>query len=132
MLNGLGIKALAARLRPYVKDTLQYIHQALTATSPKRVLVEGANALMLDIDFGTYPFVTSSATAIGGVCTGLGIPPKMIGKVIGVVKAYTTRVGGGPFPTELLDVSTISSSLNTHYVALARLTCPTLCVLGDW
>ncbi|KAG9016237.1 hypothetical protein FRB93_011711 [Tulasnella sp. JGI-2019a] len=96
-------KALAARLRPYVKDTLLYIHQALTATPPKRVLVEGANALMLDIDFGTYPFVTSSATAIGGVCTGLGIPPKMIGKIIGVVKAYTTRVGGGPFPTEQLD-----------------------------
>lgn len=89
-----------------MKDTLQYIHQALTATPPKRILVEGANALMLDIDFGTYPFVTSSATAIGGVCTGLGIPPKMIGKVIGVVKAYTTRVGGGPFPTELLNVRT--------------------------
>jgi len=58
---------------------------------------------MLDLDFGTYPYVTSSSTAIGGVCTGLGIPPKKIGKVIGVVKAYTTRVGGGPFPTELLD-----------------------------
>ena len=58
---------------------------------------------MLDLDFGTYPYVTSSSTAIGGVCTGLGIPPKRIGKTIGVVKAYTTRVGGGPFPTELLD-----------------------------
>lgn len=67
--------------------------------------MEGANALMLDLDFGTYPYVTSSSTAIGGVCTGLGIAPKRIGKVIGVVKAYTTRVGGGPFPTELLDVS---------------------------
>lgn len=69
----------------------------------KRILVEGANALMLDLDYGTYPYVTSSATAIGGVCTGLGIPPKKIGKTIGVVKAYTTRVGGGPFPTEQLN-----------------------------
>lgn len=60
---------------------------------------------MLDIDFGTYPYVTSSSTTIGGVCTGLGIPPKLIGTTIGVVKAYTTRVGGGPFPTEQLNVS---------------------------
>ncbi|KAK9759652.1 Adenylosuccinate synthase [Basidiobolus ranarum] len=58
---------------------------------------------MLDIDFGTYPYVTSSNTGVAGVCTGLGIPPTRIGKVIGVVKAYTTRVGGGPFPTELHD-----------------------------
>ncbi|KAG6844506.1 hypothetical protein H0H87_006331 [Tephrocybe sp. NHM501043] len=94
-------KALAERLRPYVIDSLTYIHESLAAN--KRVLVEGANALMLDLDFGTYPFVTSSSTAIGGVCTGLGIPPKQIGKVIGVVKAYTTRVGGGPFPTEQLN-----------------------------
>jgi len=69
----------------------------------KKVLVEGANALMLDLDLGTYPYVTSSATSIGGVCTGLGIPPKMIGISIGVMKAYTTRVGGGPFPTEQLN-----------------------------
>lgn len=88
-----------------MKDTLLYVHEALSASPPKKVLVEGANALMLDLDFGTYPYVTSSSTAIGGVCTGLGIPPRKIGKVIGVVKAYTTRVGGGPFPTELLDVS---------------------------
>lgn len=60
---------------------------------------------MLDLDFGTYPFVTSSSTTIGGVCTGLGIPPKLIGKTIGVIKAYTTRVGGGPFPAEQLNVS---------------------------
>jgi len=94
-------KELAERLRPYVIDSVVYIHQAIS--SGKRVLVEGANALMLDLDFGTYPFVTSSSTAIGGVCTGLGIPPKMIGQAIGVVKAYTTRVGGGPFPTEQLN-----------------------------
>ena len=63
---------------------------------------------MLDLDFGTYPYVTSSSTNIGGVCTGLGIPPKMIGLAIGVVKAYTTRVGGGPFPSEQLNVSVSS------------------------
>ncbi|KAF8163718.1 AMPSase 1 [Crassisporium funariophilum] len=94
-------KELAERLRPYVIDSVVYLHQAIS--SGKKVLVEGANALMLDLDFGTYPYVTSSATGIGGVCTGLGIPPKMIGHTIGVVKAYTTRVGGGPFPTEQLN-----------------------------
>ena len=67
------------------------------------MLVEGANALMLDLDFGTYPFVTSSSTSVGGACTGLGIPPRAVGDVIGVMKAYTTRVGSGPFPTELTD-----------------------------
>ncbi|KAJ6657033.1 hypothetical protein lerEdw1_003034 [Lerista edwardsae] len=67
---------------------------------PKKILVEGANAALLDIDFGTYPFVTSSNCTVGGVCTGLGIPPHYIGKVYGVVKAYTTRVGVGTFPTE--------------------------------
>lgn len=71
----------------------------------KKVLVEGANAAMLDIDFGTYPYVTSSNCSIGGVCTGLGLPPNTIGEIIGVVKAYTTRVGDGPFPTELLDAT---------------------------
>lgn len=95
-------KVLAERLRPYVVDSVVYMHKAIAAG--KRVLVEGANALMLDLDFGTYPYVTSSSTSIGGVCTGLGIPPKMIGKTIGVVKAYTTRVGGGPFPSEQLNV----------------------------
>ncbi|EGN95817.1 hypothetical protein SERLA73DRAFT_187043 [Serpula lacrymans var. lacrymans S7.3] len=94
-------KILADRLRPYVVDSVVYIHKALAAK--KKVLVEGANALMLDLDFGTYPFVTSSSTTIGGVCTGLGIPPKLIGHTIGVIKAYTTRVGGGPFPTEQLN-----------------------------
>jgi adenylosuccinate synthase len=92
---------LAERLRPFVIDSVVYIHQALS--SGKKVLVEGANALMLDIDYGTYPYVTSSSTGIGGVCTGLGIPPKLIGQTIGVIKAYTTRVGGGPFPTEQLN-----------------------------
>ncbi|TFK36430.1 AMPSase 1 [Crucibulum laeve] len=94
-------KVLAERLKPYVIDSVVYIHEALA--SGKKVLVEGANALMLDLDFGTYPYVTSSSTTIGGVCTGLGIPPKKIEKTIGVIKAYTTRVGGGPFPTEQLN-----------------------------
>jgi len=94
-------KGLAQRLKPFVVDSVAHIHKSLS--EGRRVLVEGANALMLDIDFGTYPFVTSSSTTIGGVLTGLGIPPRRIGKTIGVVKAYTTRVGGGPFPTEQLN-----------------------------
>lgn len=93
----------ADRIRPLVKETVQYLHEALR--QGKKVLVEGANAAMLDIDFGTYPYVTSSNCSIGGVCTGLGLPPSTIGEVVGVVKAYTTRVGDGPFPTELLDAT---------------------------
>jgi adenylosuccinate synthase len=99
-----------------VVDSVTYIHKALK--DKKRILVEGANALMLDIDYGTYPFVTSSSTAIGGVCTGLAIPPKQIGNIIGVIKAYTTRVGGGPFPTEQLNVSgsaEFSFSFHSHH-----------------
>ncbi|XP_035733241.1 adenylosuccinate synthetase-like isoform X1 [Vespa mandarinia] len=96
-------KDYAERVRPLVKETVQYLHQALKEN--KKVLVEGANAAMLDIDFGTYPYVTSSNCSIGGVCTGLGLPPNTIGEIIGVVKAYTTRVGDGPFPTELLDAT---------------------------
>ncbi|KAG2181251.1 hypothetical protein INT43_008834 [Umbelopsis isabellina] len=94
-------RELADRLKPYVVDGISYLDKAHKEN--KRVLVEGANALMLDIDFGTYPYVTSSNTGIGGVSTGLGIPPSKIDKIIGVVKAYTTRVGGGPFPTEQLN-----------------------------
>ncbi|XP_050354479.1 adenylosuccinate synthetase [Nymphalis io] len=91
----------AAKIRPMVRDTVSYLHTEIQ--NGKKVLVEGANAAMLDIDFGTYPYVTSSNCSIGGVCTGLGLPPKLIGDVLGVVKAYTTRVGDGPFPTELHD-----------------------------
>jgi len=69
----------------------------------KRIIAEGANATMLDMDFGTYPYITSSSTTVGGVCTGLGVPPKAIESVIGIMKAYTTRVGGGPFPSECQD-----------------------------
>lgn len=94
-------KELAEKLRPYVVDNVAFMHKALSEN--KKILVEGANALMLDLDFGTYPYVTSSNTSIGGVCTGLGIPPTKIKEVYGVVKAYTTRVGAGPFPTEQLN-----------------------------
>ncbi|XP_021190557.3 adenylosuccinate synthetase [Helicoverpa armigera] len=91
----------ATMIRPMVRDTVSYLHKAIK--EGKKVLVEGANAALLDIDFGTYPYVTSSNCSIGGVCTGLGLPPLVIGEVLGVVKAYTTRVGDGPFPTELHD-----------------------------
>ncbi|KAI8130792.1 hypothetical protein FF38_12568 [Lucilia cuprina] len=97
----LRYKDYAEKLRPYVKDTICFLHTALR--QGKTILVEGANAAMLDIDFGTYPYVTSSNCSIGGVLTGLGLPPQTIGEVIGVVKAYTTRVGDGPFPTEQLN-----------------------------
>uniref|UniRef100_A0A0N5AM68 Adenylosuccinate synthetase n=1 Tax=Syphacia muris TaxID=451379 RepID=A0A0N5AM68_9BILA len=84
-----------------VGDTVTYLDRM--RSQGKVVLVEGANGAMLDIDFGTYPFVTSSNATVGGAVTGLGIPPTAIKEVIGVVKAYETRVGSGPFPTELLD-----------------------------
>jgi adenylosuccinate synthase len=91
----------AERLRRYVIDTDVCINNAIE--SGKKVLFEGAQGTLLDVDHGTYPFVTSSSTVAGGVCTGLGIGPTRINKVLGVVKAYTTRVGEGPFPTELKD-----------------------------
>jgi adenylosuccinate synthase len=86
---------------PYVTDTSQYLCNALKAG--KHVLAEGAQGSLLDVDFGTYPFVTSSHPTVGGCCTGLGVPPTEINRVIGIVKAYSTRVGNGPFPTELSD-----------------------------
>ncbi len=89
------------RLRPYVADTALLLGQALDAD--KTVLLEGGQATLLDVDHGTYPFVTSSNATAGGACTGAGIPPTRIDRVIAVVKAYTTRVGEGPFPTELND-----------------------------
>ncbi len=82
-------------------DGEYYINQAIN--DGKRILAEGAQGSMLDIDFGTYPFVTSSNTVTAGVCTGLGVSPSKIGEVIGITKAYCTRVGSGPFPTELED-----------------------------
>ena len=84
---------------PMIVDSIQYTHDAIMDN--KRILVEGANATMIDIDFGTFPYVTSSNPTVGSVCTGLGVPPHKIGNVCGIVKAYCTRVGEGPFPTEL-------------------------------
>src|SRR5947209_9667590 len=89
------------RLRPMVADTSLLLAQALD--DGKVVLLEGGQATMLDVDHGTYPFVTSSNPTAGGACIGSGIPPTRISQVIGVIKAYTTRVGSGPFPTELFD-----------------------------
>lgn len=91
----------AATLAPYITDTLIHVNEA--DGSGADVLFEGAQGTMLDIDFGSYPFVTSSNATAGGACTGTGISPRRIDRVIGVIKAYTTRVGGGPFPTELHD-----------------------------
>jgi len=93
--------AYAEELRPYVTDTVVVLHEALQ--QGKRVLFEGAQATLLDLDHGTYPYVTSSHPIAGGVCIGAGVGPTKIDKVIGVVKAYTSRVGEGPFPTELKD-----------------------------
>uniref|UniRef100_A0A8C2Z480 Adenylosuccinate synthetase n=1 Tax=Cyclopterus lumpus TaxID=8103 RepID=A0A8C2Z480_CYCLU len=87
------------RIKPMVRDGVHFMYEALHGP-PKKILVEGANAALLDIDFGTYPFVTSSNCTVGGVCTGLGMPPQNVGSVYGVVKAYTTRVGIGAFPSE--------------------------------
>ncbi|TVL81362.1 adenylosuccinate synthase [Brachyspira hyodysenteriae] len=91
----------ADRLRPYVADTTTILNKAIK--EKKNILFEGAQATMLDLDHGTYPFVTSSYPAAGGACTGSGVGPRKIDNVIGVVKAYATRVGEGPFPSELFD-----------------------------
>jgi len=91
----------AARLGRYITDTQTLVNRDVDAK--KNVLLEGAQGTLLDIDHGTYPFVTSSNTIAGGACTGAGIGPTRINKVLGIVKAYTTRVGEGPFPTELKD-----------------------------
>jgi len=88
-----------SKLAPFITDTTQMLWRVLDEEG-KRVLLEGAQGTMLDIDHGTYPFVTSSSTVSAGACTGLGLNPKDIGKVTGIVKAYCTRVGNGPFPSE--------------------------------
>jgi adenylosuccinate synthase len=91
--------AYGERIRPWAADCSLFL--ARTIQEGKNVMFEGAQATLLDIDHGTYPFVTSSNASVGGVCTGLGVPPRAIGGVLGVAKAYTTRVGEGPLPTEL-------------------------------
>jgi len=89
------------RIDEYVTDTSAYLNEAIR--KKRKILAEGAQGALLDVDHGTYPFVTSSSPTSGGACTGLGIPPTAVNSVIGVVKAYSTRVGNGPFPTELND-----------------------------
>jgi adenylosuccinate synthase len=91
----------ALRLQPFIRDSSAMINAAIQ--DGKSVLVEGAQGTMLDVDHGTYPFVTSSNATAGGAATGLGLAPRNITGSLGIAKAYTTRVGGGPFPTELLD-----------------------------
>jgi adenylosuccinate synthase len=95
--------AAARRLRPHIVDGVQYVGDALAAG--RRVLAEGAQGSLLDVGYGTYPYVTSSHTIAGGACIGLGVGPTAIARVIGVMKAYCTRVGGGPFPSELDDAT---------------------------
>lgn len=94
---------LIPRILPHVVDGVTYLHEALE--SGKKILIEGAQGTLLDVGYGTYPYVTSSHTIAGGACTGLGIGPTSIGRVVGVAKAYCTRVGAGPFPTELFDAT---------------------------
>jgi adenylosuccinate synthase len=103
-VEGLADKYLeyGARLRPFVADTTVLLNGVLD--QGRSVLFEGAQGTMLDIDFGTYPFVTSSNATSGGACTGLGVAPTRINGVVGITKAYTTRVGSGPFPTEMPDI----------------------------
>ncbi len=101
--------AMVPRLEPMIDDTVHIVHEALEAGRP--VLFEGAQATYLDLDHGTYPFVTSSNPVAGGVCTGAGVGPRAIERVIGVAKAYVTRVGSGPFPTELFDGDPVGEEL---------------------
>ena len=93
----------ACELAPYIADTVEIVNAADRAGHS--ILLEGAQGMMLDVDFGTYPFVTSSSPTSGGACTGTGLSPRRIDRVVGVIKCYTTRVGEGPFPTELTDAA---------------------------
>jgi adenylosuccinate synthase len=95
------VKEAADYLRPFICDTIPLLHEAVK--NDDEILFEGAQGVMLDVDFGTYPFVTSSNTGAGGAPSGSGVPPNAIDRVVGIIKAYTTRVGEGPFPTELKD-----------------------------
>ncbi len=94
-----SLQLAAEKLGPFIADTTMLLHERLH--EGKKILIEGAQATMLDLDHGTYPYVTSSATTVMGAIHALGLPPRVVSSVIGVVKAYTTRVGEGPFPTEL-------------------------------
>lgn len=103
------ISALVERLRPFVSETTHFLAEARRAN--KKILLEGAQATLLDVDHGTYPFVTSSNPTAGGASVGAGIPPHHITGVLGIVRTYTTRVGEGPFPTEMLDEEEATANL---------------------
>jgi adenylosuccinate synthase len=106
--------ATAARvLKPFVENTVVYLHEAMRAG--KNILFEGAQGTFLDIDHGTYPFVTSSNTTAGGACTGSGVPPHRMDRVVGVMKAYTTRVGEGPLPTESAEVADLLHGMGREF-----------------
>jgi adenylosuccinate synthase len=107
--------AAGERLRPFVSNTVVYLHRALERG--KEVLFEGAQGTFLDIDHGTYPYVTSSNTTAGGACTGTGVPPHRMDRVVGVMKAYTTRVGEGALPTEDRQLTDILHSLGREFGA---------------
>ena len=96
-------EAFDKKIDEYITDTALYLNKALA--DGKRIIAEGAQGALLDVDHGTYPYVTSSNPTSGGACTGLGIPPTAVSDIVGIVKAYCTRVGNGPFPTELLDAT---------------------------
>ena len=107
--------AAGEKLRPYVVNTVVYLNQALK--EKKAMLFEGAQGTFLDIDHGTYPYVTSSNTTAGGASTGSGVPPHRIDKVLGVMKAYTTRVGEGPFPTENAEIADLLHGMGREFGA---------------
>jgi adenylosuccinate synthase len=108
-------RAAGDRLRPFVTNTVVLLHQAARAGAD--ILFEGAQGTFLDIDHGTYPFVTSSNTTAGGACTGSGMPPHRMDCVVGVMKAYTTRVGEGPLPTESADISDMLHAMGREFGA---------------
>jgi adenylosuccinate synthase len=103
------------KLAPYITNTVVWLHHQLE--KHKRILFEGAQGTFLDIDFGTYPFVTSSNTTAGGSCTGSGIPPHRMDRVVGVMKAYTSRVGEGPLPTESAEISDMLHAMGREFGA---------------
>ena len=107
--------AAAKTLRPFIANTVVWLHDAMARG--RRILFEGAQGTYLDLDHGTYPFVTSSNTTAGGACTGSGVPPHRMDNVIAVMKAYTTRVGEGPFPTENEDISDLLHGMGREYGA---------------
>jgi adenylosuccinate synthase len=108
-------RAAGAALKPFVANTVVYLHKAMQRK--KEILFEGAQGTFLDIDHGTYPFVTSSNTTAGGACTGSGVPPHRMDRVVGVMKAYTTRVGEGPLPTESSEIADLLHGMGREFGA---------------